>query len=123
MRLRVPSLPSRTLPAAALAAVLAACAEAPTTPEGGLFVTPKANKNYIVDGSTIAFTDLEARLASDPPSRVVIQQTRQREGSACVVMLGFKLGVPVWTRSLSGRMQQLKSELGSSEIATIESCR
>ena len=106
-----------------LATALAACTSVPTTVDGGLSVTPKANKNYIVDGETIPFTGLEARLAKAPPARVVIEQSRQRSGSACVILLGLKLGIPVWTRSLNGRMREIRSDVGASEVATIESCR
>ncbi len=107
----------------ALTACLAACATAPRAPEGGLSVAPRANKHYAVEGETVPFSTLETRLANDPPPRVVIETTRQREGAACVVMLGLKLGIPVWTRSLNGRMRQIKSDVTTSEVATIESCR
>ena len=114
---------SRGLAVATLTGCLAACASAPPVPEGGLFVTPKANKHYTVDGETIPFSVLETRLANESPSRIVIETTRQRQGAACVVMLGLRLGIPVWTRSLNGRMQELKSDVKTDEVATIESCR
>ncbi|HEY6985198.1 MAG TPA: hypothetical protein VH375_03880 [Rhodanobacteraceae bacterium] len=114
----------RGIAVAMLAARLAACASAPpSAPEAGLFVTPKANKHYAIEGETVPFSALETRLTSEPPSRVVIETSRQRQGAACIVMLGLKLGIPVWTRSLNGRMQQLKSDVETSEVATIESCR
>jgi hypothetical protein len=117
------TLSARTFILVLAAAALAACANTPPASQGGLFVTPKANKHYGIDDATITFTELETRLTSDPPSRVVIETTRQRKGAACVVMLSIKLGVPVWTRSLNGRMQQLKSDVATNEVATIEDCR
>ena len=114
---------SRGIGVATLAGCLAGCASTPPAPEGGLFVTPKANKHYSVEGETVPFTTLETRLSNEPPPRVVIETSRQRQGAACVMMLGLRLGIPVWTRSLNGRMQELKSDVKTDEVATIESCR
>src|SRR3954470_17964553 len=90
---------------AALALGLAACSDAPTRPEaGGIDVTPKANKNYIVDGRVLSFVELETLVSTTPPTTIVLEQSRIRKGAACIVMLGLRTNIPVWTRTLSGRM-------------------
>jgi hypothetical protein len=104
---------------------LAACAEKPVRPEiGSIDVRPKANKNYIVDGEkTLTFVELEALVAAHPPTSIVLEQTRMRQGAACVVMLGLKSNVDVWTRTLNGRMHKVKADVKSSDVDNIEKCR
>jgi hypothetical protein len=113
----------RGIARAALIMGLAGCAATPPAPEGGLRITPKANKNYFADGRTLPFAELEALLTRERPSRIVLETSRQRKGAACVVMLGMGLGIPVWTRSLNGAMREVKSELKSSEFGSIDDCR
>ena len=109
---------------AATALALAACSGAPARPEsGGIDVTPKANKNYIVDGRALSFVELEALVATTPPTMIVLEQSRIRRGAACIVMLGLAADIPVWTRTLNGRVQKLKADVKSSEVETIENCR
>lgn len=109
---------------AAAALALAACSEAPTRPEqGGIDVTPKANKNYIVDGRTLSFVELETLVATTPPTTIVLEQSRIRAGAACIVMLGLKSDIPVWTRTLSGHMHKVRADVKSSDVETIEKCR
>ena len=79
-------------------ACLAGCASAPATKEGDLDVLPKANKHYVVDGATISFADLEARVVREAPKRLIVETARERNGTACVVMLGFRHDIPVWSR-------------------------
>lgn len=121
----IATIPHRAprLLAGALAVSLAGCAA--TLPAGsrGLHVTPKANKNYIAGGRTVSFAELESSLAHDRPPRIVLETSRQRKGAACVVMLGMGLGIPVWTRSLNGAMKEVRSDIASSEIGTIDECR
>lgn len=107
----------------ALTLCIAACATTPTEPSGGLDVAPKANKNYTVDGKTLTFSELETLVSNERPARIVIEQSRQQKGAACVVMLGLKVGVPVWSRSLNGAMHEVRSNVESSEVETIDSCR
>jgi hypothetical protein len=107
-----------------LALCLAACNEVPTRPEeGGIDVTPKANKNYIVDGRVISFVELEALVAATPPTTIVLEQSRIRRGAACIVMLGISTGIPVWTRTLNGRMHKVRADVKSSDVEHIEDCR
>ena len=117
------SLRAPRLLACALAASLAACAATPPTADHGLHVTPKANKNYVADGRTLSFAELESSLSRDRPPRIVLETSRQRKGAACVVMLGLGLGIPVWTRSLNGAMKEVRSNIGASEIDKIDECR
>jgi len=114
----------RILPSLVLVVLAAqlACANAEEA-SAGIRVLPKANKNYLVDGRKMSFTELEAQLTTQPPARLVIEQSRQPKGAACMVMLGIKLGIPIWTRSLNGRMQKLKVEVDSSKVDTIDKCR
>lgn len=110
---------------AAFATLLAACAEKPVhTEEGTLDVRPKANKNYIVDGErTITFVELEKLVDDRKPTSIVLEQTRMRQGAACIVMLGLKANVDVWTRTLNGRMHKVKADVKSSDVENIEKCR
>jgi len=108
----------------AMALALAACAEKPVRPEtGGIDVTPKANGHYIVDGEVLTFAELEARLAGKPPTAIVLEQSRVRQGAACIVMLGLKTDIPVWTRTLNGRMHKVKADVKSSDVENIGKCR
>ncbi len=107
----------------ALALAIAACSEAPTRPEGGIDVTPKANKNYIVDGRVLSFVELEALVSSTPPTSIVLEQSRIRQGAACIVMLALKADIPVWTRTLSGHMHKVRADVKSSDVETIDRCR
>src|SRR3954464_5202767 len=109
---------------AALAIGLAACSDAPTRPEaGGIDVTPKANKNYIVDGRVLSFVELETLVSTTPPTTIVLEPLRSSKGAACIVMLRLRPNIPVWTRTLSGRMHKVKADVKSSDIETIENCR
>jgi len=120
------TLTARRILLSLMFAVLAArlpCADAAEEAAAGIRVLPKANKNYIVDGKKMSFTELEAQLTTQPPARLVIEQSREQKGAACMVMLGIKLGIPIWTRSLNGRMQKLKVEVDSSKVDTIDKCR
>jgi len=110
--------------AAALSLVLGACSEAPARPdEGGIDVAPKANKNYLVDGRALSFVELEALVASKPPTLIVLEQSRTRKGAACIVMLGLKTDIPVWTRTLNGHMHKVKADMKSSDVEPLENCR
>jgi hypothetical protein len=113
------------LATAALALGVAACAEKPVrSEEGSIDVRPKANKNYIVDGEkTVTFVELEKLVAEKPPTSIVLEQSRIREGAACIVMLGLKTDIPVWTRTLNGRMHKVRADVTSSDVANIEKCR
>ncbi|HEV7491449.1 MAG TPA: hypothetical protein VGO25_11620 [Rhodanobacteraceae bacterium] len=118
-----PAVARRTFVASVLALAVAACSEAPTRPEDGIDVTPKANKNYIVDGRVLSFVEFEALVSSTPPASIVLEQSRIRQGAACIVMLSLKNDIPVWTRTLNGRMHKVRADVKSSEIETIEHCR
>ena len=110
--------------AALLSIVLGACSEAPARPEeGGLDVTPKANKNYLVEGRVVSFVELEALVAAKPPTMIVLEQSRVRKGAACIVMLGLKTDIAVWTRTLNGHMHKVKADVKSSDVEHIEDCR
>ena len=112
------------LATAALALGLAACSEAPARPEsGGIDVTPKANKNYIVDGRMLSFVELEALVSTTHPTMIVLEQSRIRGGAACIVMLGLGSDIPVWTRTLNGHMHKVKADVKSSDVETIDKCR
>jgi hypothetical protein len=109
-----------------LGAVLAVggCTEKSVRPENGVIdVTPKANGHYVVDGESLSFAELEQRIAEQPPAGMLLETSRIRHGAACIMMLGFKTGTPIWTRSLNGATHQLKSDLKPSEVETIEKCR
>ena len=118
-----PALARRAFATTALALAVAACSEAPTRPEDGIDVTPKANKNYIVDGRVLSFVELEALVSSTPPASIVLEQSRIRQGAACIVMLGLKTDIPIWTRTLNGRMHKVRADVKSSDVETIERCR
>jgi hypothetical protein len=91
---------------------------------GSLDVRPKANRNYIVDGEkTLTFVELEALVAEHPPTSIVLEQTRMRQGAACIVMLGLKSNIDVWTRTLNGRMHKVRADVKSEDVANIEKCR
>lgn len=108
----------------AFALGVAACSEVPMRPDaGGIDVTPKANKNYIVDGRMLSFVELETFVSTTPPKTIVLEQSRIRRGAACVVMLGLRTDIPVWTRTLNGRMHKVKADVKSSDVETIEKCR
>jgi hypothetical protein len=103
---------------------LAACTEKTVRPESGVIdVTPKANGHYVVDGDVLTFVELEARIAETPPAGILLETSRIRHGAACIVLLGVKSEIPLWTRSLNGQTHQLKSDVKSSEVETIEKCR
>jgi hypothetical protein len=114
-----------SLTALVVALALAACAEKPVRTEaGGIDVRPKANKNYIVDGEkTLTFVELEALVAAHPPTTIVLEQTRMRQGAACVVMLGLKANIEVWTRTMNGRMHKVRADVKSEDVENIEKCR
>jgi hypothetical protein len=105
--------------------VLGACADTPVRTEAGsIDVRPKANKNYIVDGEkTITFVELEQLVADKKPTSIVLEQSRMREGAACIVMLGLSTHIDVWTRTLNGRMHKVKADVKSEDVANIEKCR
>jgi hypothetical protein len=109
----------------ALALGIAACSETPVRPDtGSIDVRPKANKNYIVDDAkTVTFVELEQLVAEKKPTSIVLEQSRIREGAACIVMLGLSTDIPVWTRTLNGRMHKVKADVKSSDVEHIEKCR
>ena len=115
----------RALIVAGIALALATCAEKPVRTEAGsIDVRPKANGNYIVDGEkTLTFVELEALVAAHPPTSIVLEQTRVRQGAACIVMLGLKSNVDVWTRTLNGRMHKVRADVKSDDVDNIEKCR
>lgn len=104
---------------------LAACAEKPVREEAGsIDVRPKANKNYIVDGDrTLTFVELEKLVAETKPTSIVLEQTRMRQGAACIVMLGLSTNIDVWTRTLNGRMHKVRADVKSDDVENIEKCR
>jgi hypothetical protein len=103
---------------------LAACSEKSVRPDSGVIdVTPKANGHYVVDGDVLTFAELEKRIAEQPPAGILLETSRVRHGAACIMMLGFKTEVPIWTRTLNGQTHQLKADVKSSEVETIEKCR
>lgn len=113
----------KTVLAIALLA-LAACTEKAVRPETGVIdVTPKANGHYAVDGESLTFVELEARIAENRPAGILLETSRIRHGAACIMMLGVKSEIPLWTRSLNGQTHQLKSDVKSSDVETIEKCR
>jgi hypothetical protein len=107
----------------ALLVAWATCTNAAEEAAADVHVLPKANKHYLVDGNTLTFTELEERLAAEKPARLIIEQSRQRQGVACMVMLSIKLGIPLWTRTLNGRMHKVGIDIDSTKIDTIDSCR
>jgi hypothetical protein len=108
--------------AAALAA--GACTEKSVRPESGVIdVTPKANGHYVVDGEVLTFAALEKQVAEQPPSAILLEPSRIRQGAACIMMLGLKADVPIWTRTLNGQTHQLKADVKSSDVEHIEKCR
>ena len=104
---------------------IAACSEKPVRPEeGSIDVRPKANKNYIVDGErTITFVELEKLVDERKPTSIVLEQSRMRQGAACIVMLGLKANIDVWTRTLNGRMHKVRADVKSDDVDNIEKCR
>jgi hypothetical protein len=92
-------------------------------PDPGVRIAPKGNKTYSVDGKMLTFNELEALLAADKPSRIVIEMSRHGDSGPCAVMLGIKLGIPVWTRSYNGRMKHLQIEVKPDEVQKIDKCR
>ena len=110
--------------AAALAACLTACAGSPTPAENdGLHVSVKPKKTYVIEGRTLSFTEVESLLTATPPTRIVVEWSRQREGTACLFLIGTKLGIPVWTRSLNGGMHHVHFDLDSPDVIKIDDCR
>jgi hypothetical protein len=89
----------------------------------GLRIAPKGNKNYSVEGKMLTFNELEAELATRKPTRIVIEMSRHGDSGACAVILGLKLGIPVWTRSYNGRMKQLQIDVKPDELDKIDKCR
>ena len=103
---------------------LAACSEKAVRPESGVIdVTPKANGHYVVDGEVLTFVELETRIAERPPAGILLETSRIRHGAACIMLLGFKSEIPMWTRTLNGQTHQLKADVKSAEVETIEKCR
>ena len=109
--------------AATLAIGLVGCAGTPSISDG-VDVLPKAHKKYIIDGKTLSFAEFEARLQNDRPTRLVIETSRERDGAACATMLGFRLEIPVWFRSLNGRLREVRRQRAPErrEIIAIEQC-
>ncbi|HEY6893385.1 MAG TPA: hypothetical protein VI258_04405 [Rhodanobacteraceae bacterium] len=106
------------------ALALGACTEKAVRPDSGVIdITPKANGHYVVDGEVLTFTDLEHRIAERPPAGILLETSRIRHGAACVMLLGFKSEIPIWTRTLNGQTHELKADVKSSEVETIEKCR
>jgi hypothetical protein len=114
------------LPILALAILIgwssgATAADEETDP--GVRIAPKGNKNYSVDGKILTFNELETQLAANKPTRIVIEMSRHGESGACAVILGIKLGIPVWTRSYNGRMKHLQIDVKAEEVQKIDACR
>ena len=111
--------------AAFLAAVaLAACSEKSVRPESGtLDIVPKANKHYVVNGDVLTFVELEKRVAEQPPAAILLEQSRIRQGAACIMMLALKADIPVWMRTLNGQTNKLKADVKSTDVENIEKCR
>jgi hypothetical protein len=114
-----------TLTLAAVTLALAACSEKPVRPESGsIDVRPKANRNYIVDRErTLTFVELEKLIDEKKPTSIVLEQSRIREGAACVVMLGLRTNIDVWTRTLNGKMHKVRADVKSDDVENIEKCR
>ena len=106
------------------ALLLGACTEKAVRPDSGVIdVTPKANGHYVVDGEVFSFGELEKRIADERPAGILLQTSRIRHGAACIMLLGFKSEIPMWTRTLNGQTHQLKADVKSAEVETIEKCR
>jgi hypothetical protein len=115
-------------PSLALAILVgwSSCAMATATdeePGPGLRIAPKGNKTYSVDGKMLTFNELEAELQANKPSRIVIEMSRHVDSGPCAVLLGLKLGIPVWTRSYNGRMKHLQIDVKPDELDKIDKCR
>ena len=103
---------------------LAGCTEKSVRPESGVIdVTPKANGHYVVDGEILTFADLEKRIADQPPTGILLETSRIRQGAACIMMLGVKTEIPIWTRTLNGSTHKVKADVKSSDVENIEKCR
>lgn len=116
----------RFLPSLALTLFVTASSSAMTTdeePDPGVRIAPKGNKTYSVDGKMLTFNELEAQLVANKPSRIVIEMSRHVDSGPCAVLLGIKLGIPVWTRSYNGRMKRLEIEVKPEEVDKIDKCR
>jgi hypothetical protein len=107
---------------AAGALALSACAAEPVQTEEGLHIRAKANKHYLIDDRMLSFTELETLLKDAPPPRIVVEYSRQPKGAACVFMLGTELGIPVWTRTSTGRMH-LAHFNGDPPAINTDACR
>jgi hypothetical protein len=106
------------------ALALGACTEKVARPESGVIdVVPKANGHYVVDGESLTFAELEKRIEEQRPAGILLETSRIRHGAACIMLLGFKSDIPIWTRTLNGQTHQLKSDVKSTEVETIEKCR
>ena len=106
------------------ALALVACTEKSVRPESGVIdVTPKANGHYVVDGEVLTFAELEKRIAGQPPSAILLEQSRIRQGAACIMMLGVKTEIPIWMRTMNGQTHKLKADVKSSDVENIEKCR
>lgn len=110
------------MPLALTVAALSACASNPPQTEEGLYIRAKANKHYLIGDRTLSFTELETLLKETPPPRIVVEYSRQPAGTACVFLLGTQLGIPVWTRSSTGRMHYAHFNGETPEIDTTK-CR
>jgi len=119
-------LRARCAPALLAIAVLAlgACTEKSVRPDSGVIdVTPKANGHYVVDGEMLTFVELEKRVAEQPPAGIMLETSRIRQGAACIMMLGLKADIPIWTRTLNGQTHKMKADVKSSDVEHIEKCR
>ncbi|MGH8173806.1 MAG: hypothetical protein ACREPX_11720, partial [Rhodanobacteraceae bacterium] len=72
---------------------------------------------------TLTFVELEKRIAETRPTAIVLEQSRIRQGAACIVMLGIKADIPIWTRTLNGHMHKVRADVKSSDVENIEKCR
>ena len=115
----------RALPvAAAVALALAACSEKAVRPATGTIdVTPKANGHYVVDSEVLTFAELEKRVTETPPAAILLQQSRIRQGAACIMMLALKADIPVWMRTLNGQTHKMKADVKSTDVENIDKCR
>ena len=71
-------------------------------------------------------TFTEARIVARREHRLRASSSRCRgsaTGTACLFLIGIKLGIPVWTRSLNGECTSVQFDLESPEVVKIDNCR
>jgi hypothetical protein len=102
---------------------LTGCAGVSAETDGSVRIVVKGGKNYEVEGRVLAFADLEAFLLSKHPPRIIIEESPQMMLGVCVFLLGVKLDIPVWSRSLNGSIQPVRFNIDSPDITTTDACR